>query len=61
MNSYPNKGRPRNPLCQPDLFDCSGEEDLRGANPAARRLAARFGISIHHAMVLMQIHGIGTR
>jgi hypothetical protein len=61
MYKYTQRARPRN-LYQLDLFDdFLREEDFRAANPAARRLAGQFGLSIHHAAVLMQLHGLGAR
>jgi hypothetical protein len=61
-NSYPKRARLRNSHSQPDLFDdWMRDKDFRVANPEARRLAARHGLSIRHAAVLMELHGLGAR
>jgi hypothetical protein len=62
MKNYTKRARPRNSLHQLDLFDdWMREQDFRPANPAARRLAAQFGLSIHHAVLLTRLHGLGSR
>jgi hypothetical protein len=57
MTSYQKRGISRN--CHLDPLDWYRERDRRGANRAARKLAQRFGISVHHAAVLVSAAGLG--
>ena len=44
--------------CNVDLFG-RNEAELRAGNRAARKIAERFGLSIHHAAVIARSAGIG--
>jgi hypothetical protein len=41
------------------LFDWLAEQDLKISDPAARLIARRFGLTIHHANVIARIAGLG--
>jgi hypothetical protein len=51
MLAYQKRRATRNYSLQPDLFDWARERDLRAANPNARGLADRYGISVQHATI----------
>jgi hypothetical protein len=44
---------------QLNLFDWCRERELRHANPAARRIAERFGLPLHRAITIAKLAGIG--
>jgi hypothetical protein len=58
MSRYQKRARPRN-YFRPDLFDWLRERDLHYANRAARRIAKRYGLSLHHAKTIATLAGIG--
>jgi hypothetical protein len=58
MNLYRVRTASRNHF-QPDLFEWLRERELRVTNRAARKLAERYGISAHHAAVLLAAAGVG--
>jgi hypothetical protein len=43
----------------PDLFDWLAERQLRAADPAARRIAHRYGLSIFAAATIARLAGLG--
>ena len=57
MSKYSKRALLRN--YHPDLFDWQRERELRRANPAARRIAKRFGLPVHHALAIATLAGIG--
>jgi hypothetical protein len=59
MSRYQKRRATRNYPLQPDLFDWARERDLRAANPNARRLADRYGISVQHAATIAAAAGLG--
>jgi hypothetical protein len=59
MLRYQKRRHNRNHDLQPELFDWAGERDLRAANPNARRLADRLGISVQHAATIVAAAGLG--
>lgn len=58
MTEYSKNALYRN--LHPDLFDWYRERELRSANPAAKKIATRFGLSVHHAMTIVTHAGIGS-
>jgi hypothetical protein len=58
MRAYQKRRHNRNHH-QPDLFDWARERELRAANPNVRRLADRYGISVHHAATIAAAAGLG--
>jgi hypothetical protein len=44
-----------------DLFDWIAERQLRAADPAARRIAQRYGVSIHAAVAIARLAGLGDQ
>jgi hypothetical protein len=59
MARYQKRHHNRNYHFQPDLFDWARERDLRAANPNVRRLAHRYGISVHHTAAIVAATGLG--
>jgi len=57
MSKYSKSVFPRNH--NQDLFDWWRERELRRTNPAVRRIARRFGVSLHHAEAIATNAGIG--
>ena len=45
--------------CQPNILNWCRERELRATNRAARKLAQRYRISIHHAAELAAAGGVG--
>jgi hypothetical protein len=43
----------------PDLFEWVREQEVRRASPVARKIASRFGLSIHHAATIANLAGLG--
>jgi hypothetical protein len=61
-NAYTKRTRVRNSLYQLDLFkDYLRGQDFQAAHPEARRLAARHGVSIRHAALLMELNSLGPQ
>ena len=58
MKKYPKRVVARN-IGHPDLFDWALERELYRTNPAARRIAQRFGLSIHQAITICSLAGLG--
>jgi hypothetical protein len=44
----------------PSLFDWLAERQLRAADPAARRIARRYGLSIFAAATIARLAGLGA-
>ena len=57
MSGHGQRGSMRN-YNQYDLFDWARERELRAANPATRRIAKRFGLSLDHATTVATLAGI---
>jgi len=57
MKPYQKRARARN-YAQPDLFEWDRERELRRSNWAARRIARKFGLPIHHAVTIARLAGI---
>jgi hypothetical protein len=55
MTTYLKRQSQRN--YRPDLFDWCREQELRQTNPAARRIAERYGVTLSQAAT---IAGIGS-
>jgi hypothetical protein len=45
---------------QPDHFGWHRQRELHRANPAARRIAEKFGIGLNHAVTVVALAGIGS-
>jgi hypothetical protein len=60
MNKYTKRAAPGNSPDQFDLFEWLREADLRAGSPAARRLANRFSMSIHVAIRITELNGLGA-
>jgi hypothetical protein len=58
MNTYYKCAHLRN---HPDLFDWLAERELREADPAARRIAFHYQVSIYHARVIARLAGLGEQ
>jgi hypothetical protein len=56
MATYPKRAATRN--INPDLSDRARERELRVTNHAARRIADRFGIPLHHAVAVARLAGL---
>jgi hypothetical protein len=56
MPIYPKRASSRNN--HPDLFDWYRERELRRNNHAARRIAERYGLPLHHAATIARLAGI---
>jgi hypothetical protein len=56
MPIYAKRAPPRNN--HPDLFDWYRERELRRTNHAARRIAKRYGLTLHHAAAVARLAGI---
>jgi hypothetical protein len=59
MAYYPKRPLRRNFL-QYELFDGIRERELRTCSRAARAVALRHGISVHHAEALVLANGLGV-
>jgi hypothetical protein len=46
---------------QLNLFDWAADQELRAADPVTRRIAQRYGLTIHHAKLIVQHAEIGDR
>ncbi len=58
MRLYRKKTHIRN--YQLNLFDWVRERELYGSNRAARRIAQRFGLSLHHAATIARLVELGS-
>jgi hypothetical protein len=58
MHKYCKRAHARN---HPDLFTWLAERELRDADPAARRIAFRYCVSIYHARVIARLAGVGEQ
>jgi hypothetical protein len=56
MPIYAKRALPRNN--HPELFDWYRERELRRTNHAARRIAERYGLALHHAATIARLAGI---
>lgn len=56
MRIYAKRASSRNH--HPDLFDWYREHKLRRTNHAARRIADRYGLSVHHAATIATHAGL---
>jgi hypothetical protein len=57
MKAYQKWAQARN-HAQPDLFEWDRERELRRCNWAARCIARKFGLPIHHAVTVARLAGI---
>lgn len=57
MSTYRKRQAHRN--YHPDLFEWHREQELRHTNPAARRIAARYGVTLSQAATIVGLAGIG--
>jgi hypothetical protein len=57
---YHNRSK-RYSTSQLDLFDWASDQELRAADPVARRIAQRYGLTIHHARLIAQYAGIAQQ
>jgi hypothetical protein len=56
MPIYGKRASPRKN--HPDLFDWYRERELRRTNHAARRIADRYGLPLHHAATIATLAGL---
>jgi hypothetical protein len=56
MPIYGKRASPRKN--HPDLVDWYRERELRRTNHAARRIAERYGLTLHHAATVARLAGI---